>query len=141
MMSNRLSTTPIMFIELAVLLICQLLGNWLVQATSIPLPGAVAGMVMMLVYLMVRGEVPNAMERISRPLLQHMSLFFIPAGAGVMLYVDRVADEWLAIGVALVTSTVITLLVTGFMLRGTMKRGSQRDTSEQASRSADEHQT
>jgi holin-like protein len=45
----------------------------------------------------------------AQTLLQHLSLLFVPAGVGVMLHLQRLGDEALAIGVALVLSTWVGL--------------------------------
>lgn len=94
-----------------ILFTCQLAGDWLVASWQLPLPGPIVGMILMLTYLVVRGGIPEALQRVCAPLLQHMSLFFIPAGAGLLLYLDRVAAEWQAITAALLVSTVLTLIV------------------------------
>jgi holin-like protein len=39
-------------------------------------------------------------------LLQHLSLLFVPAGTGVMLHFHRMADEWLALLLSLLGSTL-----------------------------------
>ena len=40
----------------------------------------------------------------------------IPAGAGVMLHVQLIGNEWFPISVALVVSTVLTIAVTGLVM-------------------------
>ena len=42
-----------------ILLVCQLVGELIVTAASVPIPGSVVGMVLLLVGLIVRGEVPE----------------------------------------------------------------------------------
>jgi holin-like protein len=45
-------------------------------------------------------------------LAKHLSLLFVPAGVGVMMYVTQVADEWLPIVCALFASTVLAIAAT-----------------------------
>ena len=58
-------------------------------------------------------------------LLKHLSLLFVPAGVGVMLHASRLADEWLAIAVALVASTVAAIAATALTMRALMPRAAQ----------------
>ena len=53
----------------------------------------------------------------SAALLQHQSLLFGPAGAGVILHLHRVADEWLPISLALIISTFAGMAVTALVLK------------------------
>ena len=45
----------------------------------------------------------------------------MPAGVGIMVYGQRVADEWLPIAAALLISTVISLIVSALVLRRLQK--------------------
>ena len=53
----------------------------------------------------------------SLTLLQHLSLLFVPAGAGIMVHAGLLAHEWLPTLTAVVLSCAITLLVTAAVLR------------------------
>ena len=46
-----------------------------------------------------------------------MSLLFIPAGSGILLYLELIKDEWLPIAVAISVSTLVTLLVSASVMR------------------------
>jgi holin-like protein len=54
-------------------------------------------------------------------LLSHLSLLFVPAGVGVMLHLRRLADEALAVGVALVVSTALSIVVTALVVERTRR--------------------
>ena len=64
----------------------QLAGEALGVALALPVPGAVLGMMLLFAFLMLRRGVPRALQQGVPALLQHFSLFFIPAGPGVVLY-------------------------------------------------------
>lgn len=106
-----------MLTQLFIIIACQLLGMWLVETSGLPIPGTVVGMLLLFMLLVVRGGAPQKMVDVVTPLHGHMSLLFIPAGSGVLLYVDRVANEWVPITVALVVSTFIALWVTAWVFR------------------------
>jgi len=102
----------------AVLLAYQLVGEMLVVLLALPLPGPVAGMLLLLVTLMVRGGVAGPLEDATNLLLSHLSLLFVPAGVGVMVHFHRLGEEGLAIAMALVLSTFATLAATALIMKG-----------------------
>ncbi len=105
-----------MLFYLTVILACQLAGESLVVATGLPLPGPVVGMVLLFAGLLVRGGIPDGLGRVSGALLDHLSLLFVPAGVGVMLHGPLIGQDWLAVSVALVVSTLATVAVTGWLM-------------------------
>jgi len=104
-----------MIAAFSLLVLCQLVGEFFVRITNLPIPGPVIGLVLLVCGLAWRGRVPDAVEQTSRGLLSHLSLLFVPAGTGVMLHAHRLETEWLPILVALVAGTGITLIVTAFV--------------------------
>lgn len=106
-----------MLVGLLLLLLCQLLGEWIVLALALPVPGPVVGMVLLLVGLIVTKHVPDFVRAPAEGLLRHLALLFVPAGVGLMVHAELIAAEWLVILVALVVSTVVTILVTALMLK------------------------
>jgi holin-like protein len=106
-----------MLAAITVLLVYQLIGETLVLALKLPVPGPVIGMLLLFLTLLVRGSVLESVRETAQGLLQHLSLLFVPAGVGVMIHFSRVFDEWLPILVSLVVSTVLTIAVTALTLR------------------------
>lgn len=107
---------------LATLLVFQLIGEALVRALSVPVPGPVVGMALLLLALVLRPATLEAIKPTTQTLLQHLSLLFVPAGVGVMLHLERLGDEALAIGVALVVSTLVGLASAALTMVWLMKR-------------------
>jgi holin-like protein len=104
------------------LLVFQCLGEALVRVAGLPVPGPVAGMLLLFAALRIRRSVPEALDAAADGLLRHLSLLFVPAGVGVMLHLARVADEWVALACALVASTVLTLAATALTMRALIRR-------------------
>jgi len=96
-------------IGITVLLLFQCIGEIFARLANLPVPGPVLGMIALLIALRIRGRVPAAAAEAADGLARHLSLLFVPAGVGVMLYVARLANEWLAVSVALVVSTVAAI--------------------------------
>ena len=95
----------------------QCLGEALVRMVGLPVPGPVAGMLLLFVALRVRGGIPAHLDTAATGLLQHMSMLFVPAGVGVMLHFGRIADEYVAIATAIVVSTILTIAVNALVMR------------------------
>jgi len=106
-----------MLAAITLLLLFQLAGEAIALFFTLPVPGPVIGMGLLFATLTLRGGPSSDLRNTAQNLLQHLSLLFVPAGVGVMLHMQRMADEWLPIVVALVASTFITIAVTALVLR------------------------
>ena len=108
---------------LALLLLCQSIGEAAARGLKLPLPGPVLGMLLLLGLLAlpaVRAPVAAAADG----LLQHLSLLFVPVGVGVITHLAVVAEYGLRIGLVLLLSTVAGLAVTALVLAGLLRPGS-----------------
>jgi holin-like protein len=106
---------------ITLLLAYQLVGEVTVRLLALAIPGPVLGMVMLFVTLLIRGQIPKSLNNASNALLSHLSLLFVPAGVGMMVHFDRIADEWLPITLALFLSTVITMIATAVIMQVTTR--------------------
>jgi holin-like protein len=106
----------------------QLLGEVLVRAVGAPLPGPVLGMLLLFMALRLRGGAPAPLQRAAQGLLGNLSLLFVPAGVGVIVHLQLLAADWWRLLIAIVASTLITLLATAGAMQGLIglrRRGSQ----------------
>ncbi|MGD1926929.1 MAG: CidA/LrgA family protein [Paracoccaceae bacterium] len=101
---------------LTLILTCQLAGEFVTGSLAIPVPGPVLGMVLLFVFLSVRGDVPVELDQTATGLLKSMSLLFVPAGAGVVLHFHILGNALLPLGLGLVVSTVATIVVTAILM-------------------------
>ncbi len=101
---------------LTIIFSCQLIGELLVSATGLPLPGPVVGMAILFTGLLLKGHIPDELGKTADALIENLALLFIPAGVGVMMHVQLIGRDWLPISVALVTSTALTIIVTAWMM-------------------------
>ena len=114
------------------LLLFQLAGEATTLFFALPVPGPVIGMALLFAALALRGGPSGELRETAQNLLQHFSLLFVPAGVGVMLHFQRMADEWLPILIALVASTFITIAVTALVLHAlTRHQPAPADTERQ----------
>ena len=100
---------------LAWLLLLQSIGELLSRGLSLPFPGPVIGMVLLLVALrwpVVREPVSVCADF----LLSHLSLLFVPVGVGVMTHLSLVNQYGGRMLLVIVLSTLIGLAVTALAL-------------------------
>lgn len=110
-----------MIIGLIALLACQLVGEFAVRLLSVPIPGPVVGMVLLLIVLQLRKPGPAAgVVRAADLLLRHLQLLFIPAGAGVVVYLSLLSESWLPVLGGLLISWLAVLMVTAGVGVGTL---------------------
>ena len=91
------------------LLLFQCAGEVASRLLGLPVPGPVVGMLLLFVALLARKQVPDSIGTAADALAKHLSLLFVPAGVGVMMYFGRLAGEWLPIAVALLASTIVAI--------------------------------
>jgi putative effector of murein hydrolase LrgA (UPF0299 family) len=99
------------------LLIFQSLGE-VISGFLIPfIPGPVVGLVLLLAFLGLRGQVPPAMDQVGSTILQHLGLLFVPASVGVVMFWPLLREHVWAVCAALVLSVVVTVFVTAWVLK------------------------
>jgi len=101
---------------LTLIFTCQLVGELISKALAIPVPGPVIGMILLFLFLVYKGSIPEKLASIADGLLSHLSLLFVPAGVGVMIHFKLLGDDMIAISAALIVSTVLTVAVTALMM-------------------------
>ena len=99
------------------LLLCQLAGETAILAVrafypEIAFPGPVVGMALMFVLLLWRKGPDAGLDATSGAILRNLSLLFVPAAVGIVQYGPVLREFGATLALALVASTVLTLLVT-----------------------------
>jgi holin-like protein len=87
-------------------------GEIAARSGLLPLPAPVTGLILLYAELAVRGELPDDLGVLADRLLQFLGMLFVPAGVGVIAYLDVFKTEALPILAAVVGGTAVTLLVT-----------------------------
>ena len=101
---------------LTLIFVCQLAGEALVRLLGVPFPGPVAGMVILLLGLVVGGGPSAKLRGAGTGLLNYLPLFFVPAGVGLVAHGARLRADWLPILLAIVGSTLLTMLLVGWLI-------------------------
>jgi putative effector of murein hydrolase LrgA (UPF0299 family) len=116
--TSKTSSGIPMLAALATLLVGQLAGEALVRVTSLPIPGPVVGLILLLALMLGRTPLPVALDDTADGLLRHLSLLFVPAGVGVVQHLDRLGADGLRLLAVVVVGTAITLAVTAVVFEG-----------------------
>mgnify|MGYP001179635353 FL=1 len=105
---------------LAWLLLLQLVGEVLSRAFSLPLPGPVIGMLLLMPALGWR-PLREPVTEVARFLLAHLSLLFVPVGVGVITHLGVLQQHGLRLLAVIALSTWIGLAVSALTLRALMR--------------------
>ena len=104
------------------LVLFQLIGTAINHLLLPVLPGPIIGLLLMLGYLVWRGEVGEPLSLAASSLLRYLPLLLVPPAVGVMVYAkDIAADFWAIVG-ALVLSLVIAMGFVGVLMQQMVKR-------------------
>ncbi|MCA3001225.1 MAG: CidA/LrgA family protein [Rhodocyclaceae bacterium] len=106
---------------LAVLLVFQSLGELASRLLQGAMPGPVLGLILLLMFLVARKNISTSIATAADGLLAHLSIFFIPAAVGVMLYASTLAETGAAWVLAILLSTVAAITTTAVVLRALSK--------------------
>ena len=118
--SRPLTLYRTMLNTFAILLLFQCLGEGIAFAFHLPIPGPVIGMLLLFAALAKSPRLMAIVEETGSALLRHLSLLFVPAGVGIMAAGASVSGHWLAVALALVGSTLLTLAVTALVMRAAL---------------------
>ncbi|EKF74748.1 hypothetical protein A11A3_06988 [Alcanivorax hongdengensis A-11-3] len=111
---------------LLILLLFQFFGEIIVRLTGLPLPASVVGMVLLLLALLLETPFTQRVAPAAGGLIKHISLLIFPLGVGIVLQWDRYQDNALALGVAVVLGTLISLVLVTLMLKVLFRDGGRK---------------
>lgn len=99
------------------LFLWQGLGELLSKFFLPGIPGPVLGLLLLLAFLCLKGQVNNDLALVADSFRQHLGLLFVPASVGVLLFLPELQTHALAVGTALVVSVILTIAVTAIVLK------------------------
>ncbi len=115
-----------MLVLIGITLACK----WLQMAGHLRLPGPVIGLALLAGLLLITKQVALPvthqlnihLEPVAKVLLRYMGLLFVPAGVGVITQGKVIREQWPAITIAVIGSTVLGLVATGWTTQRFAKR-------------------
>jgi len=101
-------------LQVCLMIAVWLAGEELVRLLSLPLPGGLAGLAILLLLLALRGFSAVSVRRGAGWFLSDMLLFFVPAVLAVLDHREFLGVTGLKILFVILTSTAAVMLVTAF---------------------------
>ncbi|WP_285352491.1 CidA/LrgA family protein [Pseudomonas sp. ME-P-057] len=108
------------------LVLFQLIGTALNHLFLSILPGPIIGLVLLMIYLMTRGEVSEPISLAASSLLRYLPLLLVPPAVGVMVYADQIVEDFWAIVGSLVISLMVSLTFAGWLMQKLIDRQARR---------------
>lgn len=102
---------------LSILLLFQCLGEIIHSYTETVLPGPIIGMLLLFIALCIKQRTPKDLQQTSQTLMGMMPLLFLPATVGLFFLSERFTSQWLAIAVALIGGTILSLVFNVVIMR------------------------
>ena len=103
--------------QLSIVLLILSVGQILQTKFNLFIPGTILGMMILLILLLTKIIKLKWIESITNILLEHISIFFVPANVGVMVYLSQIKDVWAQILFIAIISTVVVMGVTGAVVQ------------------------
>jgi holin-like protein len=110
-----------------VLLACQAVGEVLHLLTGLPIPGTIWGIGLLLAWLCgTRRATASDMLPAADALLPYLGLFFVPPGVMAVMELSRLPSAWLPIALAILVSSMVTLVAAGRMAQALLAAKDRR---------------
>lgn len=114
-----------MIVGLAVVLLCQLLGEIFAYLTHLPVPAPVVGLVLLFGFFLVRDRwewLPFSLrseeiDKTCETLVQQMALLFVPAGVGIVQRLGILQANIFGVLAIMLVTTAFSIIVTAFTFR------------------------
>ncbi|MBD7912211.1 MULTISPECIES: CidA/LrgA family protein [Clostridium] len=110
------------FREAIIILGIYLIGEIISRVLSLPVPGNILGMIILLLLLCTKVIKTEQIETTTNFLLDHLAFFFIPAGVGLMTSFGIIKDTWFKLIIVCVITTIIIIASTGLMVQFISRR-------------------
>jgi holin-like protein len=92
------------------------IGEVAAKSGLLPLPAPVSGLVLLYAELTFRGKLPDDLGILADRLLHFLGMLFVPAGVGVIAYLDLLKAEAIPIFASVIGGTATTLFITMFVM-------------------------
>ena len=112
---------------LTIILCFQLIGEVAARGLGLPLPGPVVGLVLLVGACITRPTLAGRIRPVAQGLLANLSLFFVPAGVGVIAHMPTLAQHGLGLAIALIASTALAIAVGALTFAGVARMVGSRD--------------
>lgn len=109
--------------QLAVIFVLCLAGEGIAQLLPVAFPASVIAMLLLLVLLLSGAVKPRHVEQSANFLLDHMSLFFVPASVGIIQYLDILKGQLIPFLVIAALTTPLVFCATAWTVQLMIRLG------------------
>ena len=109
--------------QCSILFGCLALGELIVYLTGIKLPSSIIGMLLLTLFLQLGWIKLEWVQGLTNFLVANLGFFFVPSGVAVMRYFDVITAQFWPIVIATLVSTILVLVVTGWVHQLVRKYG------------------
>lgn len=109
--------------QCSILFGCLALGELIVYLTGIKLPSSIIGMLLLTLFLQLGWIKLEWVQGLTNFLVANLGFFFVPSGVALMLYFDVITAQFWPIVIATLVSTILVLVVTGWVHQLVRKYG------------------
>lgn len=102
------------------------LGELLSKSLFKFIPGNIIGMLILLIMLSKKIIRLEAIETVSKFLLEHLAFFFIPAGVGLLTAIELIRGNSIKLVFICIISTVLVMVITGIVVQVLINRKERR---------------
>ena len=95
------------------------------------IPGSVIGMILLFLCLFFNIIKPENVKDVATVITKNMAVFFVPAGVGLMVYVELFSKSLATIMAAIAVSTVLTIITVAVVQESFEKRRKKRETNHE----------
>lgn len=106
-----------MILGMFILFAFLILGEAISYLLQLPVHGAAIGMLMITLWLMIRGSVSDELATASQQLISSLVLFVVPGVVGVFFLGEQFKGEWLSLGLALGVGTLLSVLTSLLLVK------------------------
>jgi len=114
--------------QIARVLFWLCIGEIASRSGLLPLPAPVTGLMLLYAELAIRGKIPEDLGVLADRILQFLGMLFVPAGVGVIAYLDLLKLEFVPILAAVIGGTAITIFITAVVANRFAAATSKADT-------------
>ena len=104
-----------MIFQCAIVFAFLALGELIVWLTGVKLPSSIIGMLLLTLSVKLGIVRLRHVDLVGNFLVKNLGFFFVPPGVALMLYFDIIEAQLVPIVVASAVSTVIVLVITGWV--------------------------
>lgn len=108
--------------QLLYILSFSLLGEVLSKVFTLPIPGSVIGMLLLFLALQFKLLKVKDVETVGGFLLGNLSILFLPAGVGIMVYFPVIKDTWWLLLIISLLTTAFTIGFVGLIVQGVKRK-------------------